>query len=152
MTFTKYEVDNFTSLNDFGLWWLKMRALLVQQCLLEALEGESRHDASMAQKDKKMLLDKAHSTIVLSLGDRVLRQVSKEKTATELLTKLESLYMTKSLVYMKQALYSFKMSSEKAINEQLNEFNKLRKLMCRLMIRISVVVIDVFITQNTLSL
>ena len=32
-------------------------------------------------EDKKALLQKAHSAIILSLGDKVLRQVSKEKTA-----------------------------------------------------------------------
>lgn len=42
--------------------------------------------------------------------------------------KLKSLYMTKSLVnrlYLKQALYSFKMSEDKVLAEQLNMFNKL---------------------------
>jgi len=58
----------------------------------------------------------------------VFRQVSKEKTATRLWTKLESLYMTKSLVNylnLKQALQLYKISSEKVISEQLNEFNKM---------------------------
>jgi len=26
MTSAKYEVEKFVGLNDFGLWWLKMRA------------------------------------------------------------------------------------------------------------------------------
>lgn len=69
----KYEVDKFTSLNDFKLWQLKMHALLVQQGFLKAMEDESRLDASMAKKDKQTLYN-----TLLSLGG--LRHVSKEKT------------------------------------------------------------------------
>lgn len=44
------------------------------------------------------------------------------------MVKLESLYMTKSLVnriYLKHALYSFKMIEDKVLAEQLDMFNKL---------------------------
>ena len=73
-------------------------------------------------------MEKAHSTIILSLKDRVLREVLKEKTTAGSWAKLEGLYMTKSLVnrlYLKQALYSFKMQDDKSIDEQLDIFNKL---------------------------
>ena len=74
----------------------------------------------MLAQDKKALMEKAHNAIILSLRDKVLRKVSKEKTAAEIWSKLEGLYMTKSLVnrlYLKQALYSFKMQEEKSIDE-----------------------------------
>src|SRR3954468_16946000 len=64
----------------------------------------------------------------MTLGDKVLRNVSKETTASGLWVKLESLYMTNSLVnrlYLKQALYSFKMIENKVLAEQLDMFNKL---------------------------
>jgi len=64
-----------------------------------------------------MLLENTHREIVLSLGDKMLSQVSKEKIATGLWKKFESLYMTKFLVkclYLKQALYSYKISIRKA--------------------------------------
>ena len=73
-------------------------------------------------------MEKARSAIILSLGDKVLRKVSKEKTAAGVWSKLESLYMMKSLVnrlYLKQALYFFKMQEDKSIDEQLDVFNKL---------------------------
>ena len=72
-------------------------------------------------------MEKAHSVIILSLGDKVLRKVSKEKIVARVWSSLESLYMTKSLVnclYLKQALYSFKMHEDKSIDE-LDTFNKL---------------------------
>lgn len=64
------------------------------------------------------MIDRSHKAIILNLGDKVLRKVSKEKTAVGILAKLEGLYMTKSLVnrlYLKQALYSFKMQEDKAM-------------------------------------
>ena len=94
----KYKVEKFTGQNDFGLWQLKMRALLVQQGLVEALDGEAKLEKMMADGDKKALLQKAHSAIIPSLGDKVLRQVSKETTAAGVWSKLEGLHMTKSLV------------------------------------------------------
>ena len=128
MPSTKYEIKNFTGVNDFGLWRLKMKALLVQQGCLEALKGESAMNEALTAAEKKAMIEKAHSAILLSLGDKVLRQVSKETTAVVLWVKLESLYMTKSLVnrlYLKQALYSFKMIEDKVLAEQLDMFNKL---------------------------
>jgi len=61
-------------------------------------------------------------------GVKVLREVAKEPTAASMWSKLESLYMTKSLAHrrlLKQQLYSFKMVESKAIMEQLMEFNKI---------------------------
>ncbi|KHN07216.1 Retrovirus-related Pol polyprotein from transposon TNT 1-94, partial [Glycine soja] len=54
-----------TGQNDFGLWRLKMRALLVHQGLKDALNGETNLDVKMEGKDKKILLEKAHSGIIL---------------------------------------------------------------------------------------
>ena len=73
-------------------------------------------------------MDKAHNAIILSLKDKVLRQVSKEKTTVGIWLKLEGLYMTKSLanhLYLKQALYSFKMQEDINVESQLDVFNKL---------------------------
>jgi len=92
----------------------------VHQGLKDALNGETNLDLKMEGKDKKILLDKAHSAIILSLGDKVLRQVSKERNAAGIWSKLEDLYMTKSLVnrlYLKQALYSFKMLENITVEE-----------------------------------
>lgn len=55
---------------------------------------------------------KARSTIILSLGDSVIREVAKEKTVAGLWAKLENLYMTKSLanrLYIKKKMFSLKM-------------------------------------------
>jgi len=92
------------------------------------LKGEGVLLISMSQAEKSEMVDKARSVIVLCLGDTVLKDVTKEPIAASMWSKLESLYMTKSLAHMeffKQQLYSFKMVDSKAIMEQLTEFNKI---------------------------
>ena len=125
MASSKYDIEKFTGANDFGLWRVKMRSLLVQKSLLKALGGESKLSPTLSSDEKEDLLEKAHSAILLSLGDKVLRQVSKETSAAAVWAKLESLYMTKSLVnhlYLKQALYSFRMTESRTVQEQLDVF------------------------------
>ena len=73
-------------------------------------------------------MEKAHSAIILCLGDRALREAAHEKIATTIWTKLEKLYKTKSLakkLYLKQRLYSFKMTEEKTMSNQIDDFNKI---------------------------
>ncbi|KAE8700517.1 hypothetical protein F3Y22_tig00110556pilonHSYRG00215 [Hibiscus syriacus] len=124
----KFDIEKFTGKNDFGLWRVKMRALLVQQGIVEALQGPTALPTEMPEKERNSILEKAHSAIILSLGDKALREVSREITAQALWAKLELLYMTKSLanrLFLKQRLYSFKMHEEKSITEQIDEFNKI---------------------------
>lgn len=91
---TKYEIQKLTGKNDFNLWCLKMQFLLVHHGLLEALKGSDKMDVSLSEKEKRTMVEKSQNAIVLSLNDKVLRQVSKEKTATGVWAKLEGLYMT----------------------------------------------------------
>jgi len=42
---------------------------------------------------------KSLSVIILCLADKVLREVAKEKSAADIWTKLDKLYMTKSLAH-----------------------------------------------------
>jgi hypothetical protein len=60
------------------------------------------------------MIDKAKSDIVLCLGNKVLRDVAIEASATSMWEKSESLYKMESLAHRqlsKQQLYSFKMWS-----------------------------------------
>ncbi|GKB02667.1 retrotransposon protein, putative, ty1-copia subclass [Tanacetum coccineum] len=96
MTGAKFDIEKFDKTGDFGLWRIKMRALLIQHGCEEALE--------------------------------VLREVTEETTAAEVWSKLETLYMTKSLankLYMKKKLYTFYMPAERKIYEHVDEFNKI---------------------------
>ena len=82
-----------------------MHAVLVQQGLSHALKGEASLPATLTDAEKKELIEKAKSTIILCLGDKALREVAREPTAVALWLKLESLYMTKSVtnrLFLKQ--------------------------------------------------
>ena len=68
----------------------------------------------------------AYSLLILSLTNNVLRQVNEEDTAAEVWTKLESLYITKTLtneIYLKEKLFGFKIDSSKILEENLDDFN-----------------------------
>lgn len=128
MSSMKYEIEIFTRVNDFGLWHLKMQYLLVHQGLLEASKGSQKMDVALTEKEKTTIIKKSHISIILNLGDKVLRQVLKEKKTIGVWRKLEGFYMTKSLVnclHLKQTFYSFKMSEDRVLTEQLHMFNKL---------------------------
>ena len=98
MSSTKYEIEKFTKINDFGLLRLKIQAFLVQKGLQEALKGAKAMNVAVTEKEKTMKIEKAHNAIVLSLYDKVLRRVSKEKMMAGVWMKLKGLYMTKSLL------------------------------------------------------
>uniref|UniRef100_A0A803NRR5 CCHC-type domain-containing protein n=1 Tax=Cannabis sativa TaxID=3483 RepID=A0A803NRR5_CANSA len=88
MSMAKLEIDKFTGENNFGLWRLKMKAMLVHQGLHETLDIVSL--AAMEDHKKKNEIQiKAHSAILLSLGDEVLREVSEEETADEATLKMD---------------------------------------------------------------
>lgn len=91
MDFAEFKVEKFTGKNDFSIWRLKMRAFLVLQGIEKALAGEAKLPSSLSTEEKKDMLDKAHSTLILSLGDKILREVSEEKTAAAVWHKLEDL-------------------------------------------------------------
>ena len=93
----KFKIEKFNGNNNFSLWRVKMHALLVQQGFQKALKGRETLPKMMTKQEKYDLLERTHSTILLSLSDEVLQEVAEEKSATALWLKLESLYMTKSL-------------------------------------------------------
>ncbi|GKF35128.1 hypothetical protein Tco_0108328, partial [Tanacetum coccineum] len=122
---TRFDIEKFDGKNDFGLWQIKMCALMVQHGCDAALETLS---ADMEAGEKAALMKKAYSTLILCLGDRVLREVTKETTAAGIWKKLTSLYMTKSLanrLYPKKKLYTYYMSPGTKLGDHIDEFNKL---------------------------
>ncbi|WJX45134.1 E3 ubiquitin-protein ligase upl4 [Trifolium repens] len=125
---SKWDIEKFTGNNDFGLWKVKMKALLIHHKCVEALKGIAQKPATLSDQEKKDMDEKALSSIILCLGDKVLREVAKETSAAAMWTKLDSLYMTKSLAHkqlLKQQLYFFRMVENKSFGEQLSEFNKI---------------------------
>ena len=113
-----------------------MRAILIQQGLDAALDieedqigkKEKAEGSSVSGRDIRTINNKAHSTIILHLSDEVLREVAKERSASGLWTKLEEMFLKKSLakrLYMKRRLYTFSMKDGTTMKDHLDEFNKL---------------------------
>lgn len=100
-----------------------MRAMLVQQGLTEALKGAASLPSTFSDEEKNHLMEKAQSSLLLSLGDKALKEVSREKTAQGVMLKLDKMQMSKSLanrLYLNQRLYSFMMNEEKLVSEQID--------------------------------
>ncbi|GJZ86393.1 zinc finger, CCHC-type containing protein [Tanacetum coccineum] len=124
MTAAKFDIKKFDGTGDFGLWRIKMRVLLIQHGCEAALEVLPM---DMEAEAKAELNKKAHSIIILCLGNKVLREVTGETTAAEVWSKLKTLYMTKSLankLYLKNKLYTFCVSAGRKITEHIDEFKK----------------------------
>ncbi|KAL8532034.1 hypothetical protein ACS0TY_008585 [Phlomoides rotata] len=78
----RFDVEKLTDKIDFSLWKMKVRALLIHQGLGAALRKEEPSDKGKGKvEDFEEIQEKAHSMIILCLGDKVLREVSKETTA-----------------------------------------------------------------------
>ena len=52
MASAKYKIEKFNKRNNFSLWRVKMRALLVQQGLLKVLSDKDKSPESISE-DKK---------------------------------------------------------------------------------------------------
>ena len=116
------------SRNDFGLWKMKMEAILIQYGVEKALLPDKDLPESMTEKEMQEFQRNAYSSIILSLFYQVLRKTSHEKTVAGVWKKLEELYRTRALpnrIYLREHLYGFKIEESKPIDDALDEFNKL---------------------------
>ena len=128
MSSYKFDIEKFNGSNDFTLWKLKMKAILVQQKCEEAIEGEEKLPVELTAAQKAEAVKRAHSAILLSLADEVLREVADETTAAGLWKKLESRYQKRSLsnkLYQKRRLHTLKMSEGMQVTEHLDKFNRI---------------------------
>ena len=140
----KVDIQKFDGEISFNLWKVQMRAVLIQHGLWKVLQGphvkpEKMIDEQWATYQKKRrgsLMDeeweelelKAVSAIQLCLAPHVLREVLDKATAVDLWTRLEELYMTKSLankIRLKERLYTFRMAEGTPVQKHLNEFNSI---------------------------
>ena len=66
--------------------------------------------------------------MILSLGDKVLREASKMTTALSLWNRLETLYLTKTLstrLFLKTRFFSFRMGEGQKLHDHIDDFTKL---------------------------
>ena len=107
MQSAKFEIEKFNGKNNFEIWKVKMHDLLVQQGVVKALLGKTKQLASIIDEDWDEMDVRALSSIRLCLADDVLFNIVTEKTTVGLWSKLEIMYMTKSLtnrIFLKRKL------------------------------------------------
>ncbi|KAH9647724.1 Integrase catalytic domain-containing protein [Citrus sinensis] len=135
MAGSKIDLEKFTGNNDFNMWKVKMETLLITQWLGDALKPITKKEgseasissSSMTPQQAAEIDKKARTTIILSLGDSMIREVAREKTVVDLWAKLERVYMTKSLanrLYIKKMMFTLKMVEGSSLEDHIDEFNK----------------------------
>ena len=86
--------------------------MLIQQGLHKALGGKSKKPESMKLEDWEEMDEKAANAIKLHLTDDVVNNIIDEESVCGIWTKLENLYMSKTLtnkLYLKKQLYALHM-------------------------------------------
>ncbi|GKC83499.1 hypothetical protein Tco_1139216 [Tanacetum coccineum] len=125
MTGAKFDIEKFDGTGDLELWRIKMLALLIQHGCKVDLEVLP---TDMEAEVKAELNKKAHSVVILCLGNKVLREVTGKTSVARVWSKLETLFMTKSLankLYLKKKLYTLCMPAGRKIFEHIDEFKKI---------------------------
>ena len=125
---SRFEIEKFNGKNNFEIWKVKMHDLLVQHGVAKALLGKSKQPYNITDNEWAEMDERAISVIRLCLADDVLFNIVSETIAAGLWTKLEKLYMTKSLtnrILLKRQLYGLRMKEGTSIAYHLNAFNTL---------------------------
>lgn len=123
-----FEIEKFNGKNNFEIWKVKMHDFLVQHGVAKALLGKSKQPYNIIDSEWAKMDERAISAIRLCLADDVMFNIVSETTTAGLWTKLEELYMTKSLtnrILLKRQLYSLRMKEGTSIADHLNDFNTL---------------------------
>jgi hypothetical protein len=122
------EIKKFNGKSNFEIWKVKMHDFLVQQGVVKALLGKQKKPATISNKEWEEIDARALSVICLCLADDRLFNTISERTIVSLWTKVERLYMTKSLmnrIFLKRQLYNLCMKEGTKIAHHLNTFNTL---------------------------
>ena len=125
MATTKFDIQQFDGHINFGMWKVRMMAVLTNQNLKVALDGRDKKPATMKDSEWEEADQKALSTIQLSITDDVLQEVLSEKTVASLWNKLESMYLKKMVANglgVLQHLYMLRMAEGTFIRTHISEF------------------------------
>jgi hypothetical protein len=127
MATMKYDIPLLDRDTRFALWQVKMRAVLAQADLDDALDKFGNKDSKTWSDDEKKKDSKALSHIHLHLSNNILQEVLQEKTAAALWLKLESICMSKDLtskMHMKMKLYMHKLQEGGSVSTHLSSLRR----------------------------
>lgn len=97
MLVAKFKVEKFDDMNNFWLWHIKIKVLLVQYSIDEAQEGEVTLALTLLNAKTRSIMAKTLSIMQTILSNKVIQEVCNKNLVPKLWWKLESLYMMKSL-------------------------------------------------------
>ena len=126
MTITKTSIEKFDRNVNFSMWRLKMEAILIQDGCELALQGVEEKPSEMTLQEFAELDKRARSGIILNLAYEVLAEVAAETTAKGMWDSLKAIYMKKTMenrLYLKQKLYSLRMTEGTSIISHLDRFD-----------------------------
>ncbi|KAL9686632.1 hypothetical protein QQ045_031025 [Rhodiola kirilowii] len=111
------EVTAFDGKADFGVWKLKIKALLSHHKIGMSLEKEDKW--SVEQKARKETInEEAFNLLIVNLADSVIRKDAAYANKT-----------VANLPYLKSSLFAFKMSDAKSVDDNLDDFLKMTLLL-----------------------
>ncbi|XP_024195824.1 uncharacterized protein LOC112198981 [Rosa chinensis] len=118
----KPSIKPFNGKDNFTLWQRKMKNILVQQEVDEAIGDKP---ATMIEADYMKKNKKAKSSIELHLADNVLLHIGENMTANEAWEKLGSVYWGKTIsskLLLKKQLFGLKMEEGDDLNDHICKF------------------------------
>ena len=121
------EINKFDGKSNFTLWQARVKDVLIQQGLIDALLCDEK-PTTMEVRDWKWLQMQAVSTIRMYLADEVVIHMLSETFLTVLWSKLEELYMMKSLtntLFLWRQFYQLQMTEGQSVQEHLSHFQKI---------------------------
>ena len=123
----KVDINQFDGKSNFFLWQARVKDVLIQQGLIDALICNER-PSTMEEKNWMRIQMQTVSTIRLYLADDVVIHVLNESSPTVLWEKLEELYMAKSLtnaLFLWKQFYQLRMTEGQSVQEHLSNFQRI---------------------------
>jgi hypothetical protein len=128
MATMKYNIQLLDRDTRFALWQVKMRVVLAQADLDDALDKFGNKDSKIWSDDEKKNDRKVLSHIHLHLSNNILQEVLQDKIAAALWLKLESICMSTDLtsrMHMKMKLYTHKLQEGGFVSTHLSVFKEI---------------------------
>ncbi|KAJ9560945.1 LOW QUALITY PROTEIN: hypothetical protein OSB04_006105 [Centaurea solstitialis] len=128
MSTMKFDLPLLERDTRYPLWKIKMRDVLIQQSLHKCILGRAFMPGAWSEEDKELNDLKAQSLIRLHLSNDVLQDVAEEETSYQIWTKLDKMFMEKSLpnkLHMKLKLYALRLSEGGSITAHLSKFKEI---------------------------
>lgn len=122
----KFALEMFDGEGDFIIWRRKMKTILVQLEVFEAVTGEYSPEATA--KEITRMNNTAMATLMTHLEGKVIHEMGETETARELWENLIKRYQSSTLpnkVSLQTKFYGFRMDTAKTIKENLEVFYKL---------------------------